>query len=150
MANILICTTGGTIASSAKDPVNATHYELGGIVGDDLIASVPGISDLATLQTEKIFDVVSGDIDGEMLLQLARTVEARLGDEAVDGVVITHGTDTMEETAFFLDLTTQPPASQSSSPVPCGHHPPSARMVRAISCRPWLWRRIPMPGRAAS
>lgn len=107
MANILICTTGGTIASSAKNPANATHYELGGIVGDDLIASVPGISELASLSTEKIFDVASSDIDGEMLLHLARTVSKRLDDEAVDGVVVTHGTDTMEETAFFLDLTTQ-------------------------------------------
>lgn len=107
MANILICTTGGTIASAAKDPANATHYELGGIAGDDLIASVPGISELASLSTEQIFDVVSSDIDGEMLLHIARTVSQRLADDKIDGVVVTHGTDTMEETAFFLDLTAQ-------------------------------------------
>lgn len=105
MANVLICTTGGTIASAAKDPANATHYELGGIAGDDLIASVPGISDLARLSTETIFDIASSDIDGPRLLQIARTVSDRLDDPEIDGVVVTHGTDTMEETAFFLDLT---------------------------------------------
>jgi len=99
---IMILATGGTIAgaqASASDP----GYKSGTFSVDDLIKAVPKLKDLADISGEQIANIGSQTMNHEVWLKLASRVNAVLkGDQ--DGVVITHGTDTLEETAFFLSL----------------------------------------------
>lgn len=101
--HVRLLATGGTIAG-VSDPSKATSYTAGKLSVDELIASVPGLALLAQLSAEQVLNVPSQDLRDEDRLLLARRVLANLQDPAVDAVVITHGTDTLEETAFFLDL----------------------------------------------
>ena len=102
--NILILATGGTIAGAAATGTQS-GYKSGAVTIDAMIAAVPGISDLATIKGEQISNVGSQDMSFEILLNLAKRINAAAKSSDVDGFVITHGTDTMEESAFFLNLT---------------------------------------------
>ncbi|KAF1019950.1 MAG: L-asparaginase [Paracidovorax wautersii] len=104
---VVILATGGTIAGSSADPTDTTRYAVGALEVGALIDAVPGLREMARLSAEQVVNVPSSDIDQGVLLRLAAAVNGRLADAQVDGVVVTHGTDTLEETAFFLDLTTQ-------------------------------------------
>jgi L-asparaginase len=104
LPNIAILGTGGTIASGASSSTQLTRYKVDRTV-DQLVAAVPGIDAIARLSGEQVFNVGSGNITDQQLLQLARRVNTVLASSDVDGVVITHGTDTLEETAYFLNLT---------------------------------------------
>lgn len=111
--SVVILATGGTIAG-AGEPGENLGYKSGSISGADLVAAVPELSDIADVKVEQICNVNSDDITGEIWLQLSRRINELQQDASVDGIVITHGTDTMEETAFFLSLTVD--GSLSSSP----------------------------------
>ncbi|HEV7616636.1 MAG TPA: type II asparaginase [Burkholderiaceae bacterium] len=103
---VVIYATGGTIAASPKSRMNTTNYTSDPKVGVEmLVNAVPELKDVATVTGEQIANVSSSDVSQAVLLQLARTINAKLADPAIHGAVITHGTDTLEETAFFLDLT---------------------------------------------
>jgi len=101
---IHLIATGGTIAGAAADPLDTRNYMIGGLPADDLVASVPPLKDLAEIVVEQLYNIDSKDMTPDHWLGLARATLAALARDEVDGVVITHGTDTMEESAFFLDL----------------------------------------------
>lgn len=103
--NIVILATGGTIAGSADSNIKTTGYKAGVVGVDTLINAVPGIKNLANIQGEQIANIDSADMTDEIWLKLAKRINELLARNDVDGIVITHGTDTMEETAFFLHLT---------------------------------------------
>lgn len=94
--------TGGTIAMKI-DPV--TDAPVPALSGEDLIASVPGLDKIATIEVENPFNVPSTYMDPERWVITQRAVLRAIENPAVSGVIVSHGTDTLEETAWFLDLT---------------------------------------------
>ena len=100
---IKILATGGTIAG-AQATSSEVGYKSGSFSVDDLIKAVPHLRDLADLTGEQVANIGSQTMNHEVWLKLAKRVNEVLEDKDTDGVVITHGTDTMEETAYFLSL----------------------------------------------
>ena len=101
--NIIILATGGTIAGAAATGTQS-GYKSGAVTIDAMIAAVPGIQDMANIKSEQISNVGSQDMSFDIMLTLAKRINALSANNDVDGIVVTHGTDTMEETAFFLNL----------------------------------------------
>lgn len=97
---IRIVSTGGTIASTADDGGDATPS----LSGDDLVASVPALDAVADVETEEFANVPSPHLTVDQLWALTERVRALDADPDVDGVVVTHGTSTLEESAYFVDL----------------------------------------------
>lgn len=104
LPRVHILATGGTIAGRS-DPAMARRYTAGQVGVEQLLAAVPQIASLAQISGEQIASIGSQDMNDEVWLALARRINALLADPAIDGVVVTHGTDTLEETAYFLNLT---------------------------------------------
>jgi L-asparaginase len=102
--NIVILATGGTIAGAAATGTQA-GYTSGAVTIDAMLAAVPGVSELATVKGEQISNVGSQDMAFPILLKVAKRINELAKSNDVDGFVITHGTDTLEESAFFLNLT---------------------------------------------
>jgi L-asparaginase len=100
---IVILATGGTIAGAAASGTQA-GYQSGAVTIDAMLAAVPGIKDLATVKGEQISNVGSQDMSFDIMLSVAKRINELAAKPDVDGIVITHGTDTMEESAFFLNL----------------------------------------------
>lgn len=94
--------TGGTIAMKI-DP--AGQAPVPALSGDDLLASVPGLQRVANLRVSNLFNLPSDYMGPAQWVALHRAVEEALAQDEVTGVIVSHGTDTLEETAWFLDLT---------------------------------------------
>ncbi|MDH3270906.1 MAG: asparaginase [Gemmatimonadota bacterium] len=102
LPHVVVLATGGTIASTYDEEIGALRAAL---TGDEIVSSVDGLSEIARVTVEQIANVNSRDMTPAVWLQLSRRANELLAREDVAGVVVTHGTDTLEETAYFLDLT---------------------------------------------
>ena len=100
---VVILATGGTIAGVGETG-KETGYTPGSISVESLISAVPDLEKIANIAAIQICNVNSDDITSEIWIQLANTINELAQNENVSGFVITHGTDTMEETAYFLNM----------------------------------------------
>lgn len=107
LPRIALVATGGTIAGAGSvcEDANSAAYRAAVVDASELMARVPQLTRLAHLQAEQLFQIDSADFTDNKLLVLARRVSALCARDDVDAVIVTHGTDTMEESAYFLHLT---------------------------------------------
>ncbi len=101
---VVILATGGTIAGVGV-PGKTEGYKPGTLTVEELLSAVPQLEDVAQIEAVQVCNVNSDDITAEVWLTLAKTINEMADDPAVTGFVVTHGTDTLEETAYFLNLT---------------------------------------------
>ncbi|MDD5173363.1 MAG: asparaginase [Candidatus Omnitrophica bacterium] len=102
LPKVVIVATGGTIAEKT-DP--KTGGAVPAVSGKDLIEAVPGLGKIANIEVVNLCDIDSSQMTPEIWARLSKTVDERLAEAGVKGVVVTHGTDTMAEGAYFLSLT---------------------------------------------
>lgn len=103
---VYVLSTGGTIAGQGSSSTDLSNYKPGSILGEQLVKAVPQIAEIADVRVEQIVNIPSHDITIANWLTLAKRIQAVIGsDPAAAGFVITHGTNTLEETAYFLNLT---------------------------------------------
>ena len=100
---IAIVATGGTIASTAPDSAQLADYQVSAGV-QSLVSAVPALNDVADLVFDQVCNIESHEINDGVLRRIALSVQNFCDRDDVDGVVVTHGTDTLEETAYFLHL----------------------------------------------
>ena len=106
LPRIAVFTTGGTIAMK-RDPHSGAAIPA--VNGADLVAAIPGMAELARIDVYEVCNLPSDYMGPTQWLSLHQEISAVLADEAVNGAIVTHGTDTLEETAFFLDLSLNSP-----------------------------------------
>ncbi len=105
LPHIVILATGGTIAGSAASNTQTTGYKAGAIGVQTLINAVPEMSKIAHVEGEQVANIGSENMTSDIILELSKRVNALLARDDVDGVVITHGTDNLDETPYFLNPT---------------------------------------------
>jgi L-asparaginase len=105
LPRVIILATGGTIAGAGASSDRA-GYTAGKIPVDDLIGSIPTVKKIANITGEQIASVGSQDMTIDIWKKLAIRINEIFNKNEADAVVVTHGTDTQEETAYFLDLVT--------------------------------------------
>jgi L-asparaginase len=106
LPTIVVLSTGGTIASTRSTEEEGFESNLR---GEQLVAAVPGLDQVARVEVQNVVNVGSTNMTPALWLEVSRRASAALARDEVAGVLVTHGTDTMEETAYFLDLTLSSP-----------------------------------------
>lgn len=104
-AKIILIGTGGTIAGRGASSVNTSAYDCSVLSIDEILADLPVANSIADIITEQLFQVGSENFGNVQLLKLGKRIDLLLKRDDVDGIVVTHGTDTIDETAYFLHLT---------------------------------------------
>jgi len=99
---VVVLSTGGTIASTHSEEEGGFTSNL---PGEQLVAAVPGLDQVARIEVQNVANVGSTNMTPDLWLEVSRRANEALERDEVAGVLVTHGTDTMEETAYFLDLT---------------------------------------------
>ena len=103
---VWVLSTGGTIAGRGASPTDLSNSTSGSLLGEELVRAVPQIALVANVKVEQIVNVGSPDITLDNWLTIANRINKIFADDPkVAGVVVTHGTSTLEETAYFLNLT---------------------------------------------
>lgn len=105
LPRIFILATGGTISGVSHNSTDTTNYRAGMLNIDDLLATVPSLKFIARIEAEQIANIDSKDFTFSLWQMLISRIQALCMDDTIDGIVITHGTDTLEETAYALHLT---------------------------------------------
>ena len=100
---VVILATGGTIAGVGEEG-RSTGYQSGSLSVEELIRAVPAVEKAAEIEAIQVCNVNSDDITDEIWIRLADTINEMAREERVAGFVVAHGTDTLEETAYFLNL----------------------------------------------
>jgi len=108
LPTVYVLSTGGTIAGKGGSSMSLSEYRGGSLLGEELVKSVPEIEQYANVKVEQVTNVGSQDITTEHWTTLANRINAIFAENPeVAGVVVTHGTATLEETAYFLNLTVE-------------------------------------------
>lgn len=105
LPNVAVLCTGGTIAGTGASSTTTVGYTAAKIGCEQIVEGVPELKKAANVRGEQVFQIASESITTENWLALSKRINELLKQDDVDGVVVTHGTDTIEETAYFLDLT---------------------------------------------
>ena len=101
---IVLLATGGTIAGTGE-PGKDIGYQSGSLPAEKIAGVVPGLSDIAEIKTIQVCNLNSDDMTDSIWIDLAQRINDLSREPDTDGFVVTHGTDTLEETAYFLNLT---------------------------------------------
>ncbi|MFU0842535.1 MAG: L-asparaginase [Burkholderia sp.] len=104
LPKVAVLATGGTIVSSGESAVQMTGYSLKGLSVNDVLGTVPGIADVAQLECREVANIDSSSMTSAVWMKLAKEIMLCAARDDIAGIVVTHGTDTMEETAYFLGL----------------------------------------------
>lgn len=105
MKKIIMITLGGTISAKGEDRTDLKDYKSGYYTGEDFLTFIPELNDLAIITIKQMDNISSTAINSTHWISLRNKIDYYVNKKNYDGVVITHGTNTLEETAYFLHLT---------------------------------------------
>ncbi|MCL2497793.1 MAG: asparaginase, partial [Symbiobacteriaceae bacterium] len=104
LPTIAMLATGGTIAGRGSDPTRSTDYRPGMASVEELLEAVPGLENMVQIEAEQFSNLGSSGLTNQHLINMAKRLTEVLAQEHICGAIVTHGTDVLEETAYFLNI----------------------------------------------